>query len=66
MGTNKKPNVSALKEEREPLALVYMCKKVMYLIYGKLMLTETGYKLLSAIPKKNLISTFISPSPETA
>jgi len=37
----------------------------MYLIYRKLMLTETGYKLLTAIPKRNLISTFISPYPET-
>lgn len=28
MGANKKFNVSALKERREPLALVYMCKKL--------------------------------------
>lgn len=28
MGANKKFNVSALKEWREPLALVYMCKKL--------------------------------------
>lgn len=38
----------------------------MYLIYGKFMLTETSYKILTAIPKRNLISTIISPSLETA